>query len=239
MFSVPCTAPPGGDSDSPEREHFPGPFRSGVDVRGSRAPPGRPLTPVCPRWRYKLAACSLSCGGGVAQRILYCARAHGEDTDEEILPDTQCQGLPRPEQQEACSPEPCPPRSAASAWAVGSLGSGQPERLPSADVGPGRGGYGAGVSRAPEIGPAPRPGRLHPGSFQQTQSLLVLTGVGLGASRWRRQHLSRARGLSTWGPAPLEATGTARVPPGASRDGWEPGGEAPSVPAASLGNLAL
>ncbi|MXQ94804.1 hypothetical protein E5288_WYG008206 [Bos mutus] len=72
----------------------------------------------CPqRWRYKLAACSLSCGGGVAQRILYCARAHGEDTDEEILPDTQCQGLPRPEQQEACSPEPCPPR-----WKVTSLG---------------------------------------------------------------------------------------------------------------------
>ncbi|XP_043325993.1 A disintegrin and metalloproteinase with thrombospondin motifs 13 [Cervus canadensis] len=72
----------------------------------------------CPaRWRYKLAACSLSCGGGVAQRILYCARAHGEDTDEEILPDTQCQGLPRPEPQEACSPEPCPPR-----WKVTSLG---------------------------------------------------------------------------------------------------------------------
>uniref|UniRef100_A0A8D0YCC7 ADAM metallopeptidase with thrombospondin type 1 motif 13 n=1 Tax=Sus scrofa TaxID=9823 RepID=A0A8D0YCC7_PIG len=72
----------------------------------------------CPaRWRYKLAACSVSCGGGVVQRILYCARAHGEDKDEEILPDTQCEGLPRPEQQEACSPEPCPPR-----WKVTSLG---------------------------------------------------------------------------------------------------------------------
>ncbi|KAK2120544.1 A disintegrin and metalloproteinase with thrombospondin motifs 13, partial [Saguinus oedipus] len=64
----------------------------------------------CPaRWRYKLAACSVSCGGGVVQRILYCARAHGEDDDEEILLDTQCQGLPRPELQEACSLEPCPP----------------------------------------------------------------------------------------------------------------------------------
>ncbi|XP_029059231.1 A disintegrin and metalloproteinase with thrombospondin motifs 13 [Monodon monoceros] len=72
----------------------------------------------CPaRWRYQLAACSVTCGGGVAQRILYCARAHGEDKAEEILPDTQCQGLPRPEQQEACSPEPCPPR-----WKVMSLG---------------------------------------------------------------------------------------------------------------------
>lgn len=50
------------------------------------------------------------------QRILYCARAHGVDRDEEILPDTRCQGLPRPQQQEACSPEPCPPRSVAPLW---------------------------------------------------------------------------------------------------------------------------
>ncbi|KAL6094220.1 hypothetical protein STEG23_032237 [Scotinomys teguina] len=72
----------------------------------------------CPaRWRYKLAACSVSCGGGLARRILYCAQAHGEDDDEEILPDTQCQRLPRPESHEACSPEPCPPR-----WKILSLG---------------------------------------------------------------------------------------------------------------------
>ncbi|PNJ45222.1 ADAMTS13 isoform 4 [Pongo abelii] len=73
---------------------------------------------LCPaEWRYKLAACSVSCGGGVVRRILYCARAHGEDDGEEILLDTQCQGLPRPEPQEACSLEPCPPR-----WKVMSLG---------------------------------------------------------------------------------------------------------------------
>ncbi|XP_023371873.1 A disintegrin and metalloproteinase with thrombospondin motifs 13 [Otolemur garnettii] len=72
----------------------------------------------CPaQWRYKLAACSVSCGGGVVRRTLYCARAQGEDGAEEILPDTQCQGLPRPEPQEACSLEPCPPR-----WKVMSLG---------------------------------------------------------------------------------------------------------------------
>ncbi|XP_044120439.1 A disintegrin and metalloproteinase with thrombospondin motifs 13 isoform X2 [Neovison vison] len=72
----------------------------------------------CPAWwRYKLAACSVSCGGGFAQRLLYCARAHGEHEDEEVLPDTQCQGLPRPEQREACSPEPCPAR-----WKILSLG---------------------------------------------------------------------------------------------------------------------
>ncbi|KAM5259476.1 A disintegrin and metalloproteinase with thrombospondin motifs 13 isoform 3-T3 [Hipposideros larvatus] len=75
------------------------------------------LEPCPARWRYKLAACSVSCGGGIVRRILYCARALGEDKDEEILPDAQCQELPRPEQQEACSPEPCPPR-----WKVTSLG---------------------------------------------------------------------------------------------------------------------
>ncbi|XP_021507617.1 A disintegrin and metalloproteinase with thrombospondin motifs 13 isoform X2 [Meriones unguiculatus] len=72
----------------------------------------------CPaRWHHKLAACSVSCGGGLAWRILYCAQARGEDNEEEILPDVQCQGLPRPEPLEACSQEPCPPR-----WKVLSLG---------------------------------------------------------------------------------------------------------------------
>ncbi|XP_055988649.1 A disintegrin and metalloproteinase with thrombospondin motifs 13 [Sorex fumeus] len=72
----------------------------------------------CPvRWRYKPAACSVSCGGGIARRILYCARARGDDQDEQILPDTHCQALPRPEPQEACSTQPCPPR-----WKVVSLG---------------------------------------------------------------------------------------------------------------------
>ncbi|XP_069914782.1 A disintegrin and metalloproteinase with thrombospondin motifs 13 isoform X3 [Oryctolagus cuniculus] len=74
--------------------------------------------PCPPRWRYQLAACSVSCGGGVVRRMLYCARARGEDEgDEEILTDAQCQGLPRPEPHEACGLEPCPPR-----WKVASLG---------------------------------------------------------------------------------------------------------------------
>lgn len=69
------------------------------------------LTLPSPRWRYKSAACSVSCGGGVARRILYCAQARGEDQDEQILPDVQCQALPRPALQEPCSAQPCPPRS--------------------------------------------------------------------------------------------------------------------------------
>ncbi|KAB1279815.1 A disintegrin and metalloproteinase with thrombospondin motifs 13 [Camelus dromedarius] len=44
----------------------------------------------CPAWwHYELAACSVSCGGGVTQRVLSCARAQGEDEDEEVLLDTQ------------------------------------------------------------------------------------------------------------------------------------------------------
>ncbi|XP_060466300.2 A disintegrin and metalloproteinase with thrombospondin motifs 13 isoform X2 [Panthera onca] len=84
-----------------------------------RPRPVRDCSPEpCPaRWQYKLAACSVSCGGGVARRILYCARAHGGPEGEEILPDSQCLGLPRPEQQEPCGPEPCPPR-----WKIVSLG---------------------------------------------------------------------------------------------------------------------
>lgn len=94
---------------------------------GTLASLGPARTPGHPRWRYKLAACSVSCGGGLARRILYCARAHGEDKDEEVLPDTQCQGLPQPEQQEACRPEPCPPRSAALGRLAGATGTeGQP-----------------------------------------------------------------------------------------------------------------
>ncbi|XP_077005183.1 A disintegrin and metalloproteinase with thrombospondin motifs 13 isoform X3 [Tamandua tetradactyla] len=72
----------------------------------------------CPaRWQHKVAACSVSCGGGVRRRMLYCTRARGNDHQEETLPEAQCQGLPRPEEQEACSPEPCPPR-----WEVMSSG---------------------------------------------------------------------------------------------------------------------
>ncbi|KAB1279816.1 A disintegrin and metalloproteinase with thrombospondin motifs 13 [Camelus dromedarius] len=58
------------------------------------SPRPRPLEDCSPepcpaRWHYELAACSVSCGGGVTQRVLSCARAQGEDEDEEVLLDTQ------------------------------------------------------------------------------------------------------------------------------------------------------
>uniref|UniRef100_A0A8C8R5I1 ADAM metallopeptidase with thrombospondin type 1 motif 13 n=1 Tax=Pelusios castaneus TaxID=367368 RepID=A0A8C8R5I1_9SAUR len=71
----------------------------------------------CPaRWRYKMDACSVSCGGGVAHRVLYCAREIGDDM-EEMVATAECHGLPRPDKQEPCNPEPCPPR-----WKVAATG---------------------------------------------------------------------------------------------------------------------
>uniref|UniRef100_A0ABM5F5M7 A disintegrin and metalloproteinase with thrombospondin motifs 13 isoform X2 n=1 Tax=Pogona vitticeps TaxID=103695 RepID=A0ABM5F5M7_9SAUR len=68
-------------------------------------------TELCPaRWFSKKGACSASCGGGVLHKARYCARETGEKKEEEILPDAHCENLPHPEEQEACNPEPCPPR---------------------------------------------------------------------------------------------------------------------------------
>ncbi|XP_030063567.1 A disintegrin and metalloproteinase with thrombospondin motifs 13 isoform X1 [Microcaecilia unicolor] len=73
----------------------------------------------CPaRWHYKTDSCSMSCGGGVMRRILYCARNTGnQEKKEEILPDAECQDLPSPEGQESCNAQPCPPR-----WTVTETG---------------------------------------------------------------------------------------------------------------------
>ncbi|XP_028571036.2 A disintegrin and metalloproteinase with thrombospondin motifs 13 isoform X3 [Podarcis muralis] len=72
----------------------------------------------CPaRWSYKMGTCSTSCGRGVMRKVLYCARAMGEKAEEEILPDAVCESLPRPEEQEVCNLEPCPPR-----WKVTRMG---------------------------------------------------------------------------------------------------------------------
>ncbi|MGH0187901.1 UNVERIFIED_CONTAM: hypothetical protein FKN15_026988 [Acipenser sinensis] len=72
-------------------------------------------TPCPPVWRYKAGACSTSCGGGVTQRVLYCAR-DGEE-GEEVLNGTECWAAPKPEEQEPCSLHPCPPR-----WRVSDAG---------------------------------------------------------------------------------------------------------------------
>ncbi|XP_026715926.1 A disintegrin and metalloproteinase with thrombospondin motifs 13 isoform X1 [Athene cunicularia] len=75
------------------------------------------LSPCPPRWHYKMGSCSVSCGGGVMHKVLYCARETGEKA-EEIVADTECDGLPHPEEQELCNLELCPPR-----WKVTPAGS--------------------------------------------------------------------------------------------------------------------
>ncbi|XP_073496338.1 A disintegrin and metalloproteinase with thrombospondin motifs 13 isoform X1 [Phyllobates terribilis] len=63
----------------------------------------------CPvRWRYKSGSCSVSCGGGILQRVLYCTR-EGE-AEEKIVADNECQHLPHPQEQEPCNHQQCPPR---------------------------------------------------------------------------------------------------------------------------------
>lgn len=66
----------------------------------------------CPaRWLYKADSCSVTCGGGVMRGLLFCARhTEEQEGEEEIVPDTQCQGLPLPETLPPCNLQPCPAR---------------------------------------------------------------------------------------------------------------------------------
>ncbi|XP_026867111.2 A disintegrin and metalloproteinase with thrombospondin motifs 13 [Electrophorus electricus] len=71
----------------------------------------------CPvMWRYMQGGCSVSCGGGVARRVLYCAQqaAEGEGTREVVLADSDCLAAPRPLEVVVCNTDACPTR-----WQVG------------------------------------------------------------------------------------------------------------------------
>lgn len=130
------------------------------------------------------------------RRIPYCARARGEDKDEQILPDAQCRGLPRPRQQEACGLEPCPPRSAALGRPEGGLSS---WCVPTAR--PGAVGTKGGLSGT---GDSPRQVVLG------VRALSVLTGQRvwgvLGGFTAEEAALSRASGGPGWGTAPPKPT---------------------------------
>eukprot|EP00062_Callorhinchus_milii_P017248 gi/632969388/ref/XP_007901060.1/ PREDICTED: A disintegrin and metalloproteinase with thrombospondin motifs 13 isoform X2 [Callorhinchus milii] len=64
--------------------------------------------PCPPQWRYETDTCSVTCGGGVRRRILYCARDVG--LREELAPDGDCLHSPRPADHQPCSLHPCPAR---------------------------------------------------------------------------------------------------------------------------------
>ncbi|KAI1900639.1 hypothetical protein AGOR_G00051990 [Albula goreensis] len=65
-------------------------------------------TPCPPTWHYKQGACSVSCGGGMAHRVLYCSRdVQGK---EEVAIDLECGTAPRPAERVTCNTNACPPR---------------------------------------------------------------------------------------------------------------------------------
>ncbi|XP_063050702.1 A disintegrin and metalloproteinase with thrombospondin motifs 13 [Engraulis encrasicolus] len=104
----------------------------------------QPHTTTCnthhcpPVWRYVEGVCSVSCGGGVARRVLYCSRpvggakregeggpeaeaeaegeGEGEGEGEEMLSDTHCLAVPRPLDTVECNTQPCP-----AIWSIASV----------------------------------------------------------------------------------------------------------------------
>ncbi|XP_015253243.1 PREDICTED: A disintegrin and metalloproteinase with thrombospondin motifs 13 [Cyprinodon variegatus] len=64
--------------------------------------------PCPPMWRSKQGVCSVTCGGGVAKRVLYCARE--ADGEEEVLEDYSCSGFPKPTAVIPCNTHSCPAR---------------------------------------------------------------------------------------------------------------------------------
>ncbi|KAG9270386.1 A disintegrin and metalloproteinase with thrombospondin motifs 13 [Astyanax mexicanus] len=72
----------------------------------------------CPvMWRYMQGECSVSCGGGVARRVLYCSQQETEAM-EVLLADSACLHVPRPLEVVVCNTEACPTR-----WQAGEQGS--------------------------------------------------------------------------------------------------------------------
>ncbi|KAF5907315.1 A disintegrin and metalloproteinase with thrombospondin motifs 13, partial [Clarias magur] len=85
----------------------------------------KPYTKLCVQspcpamWRYIQGECSVSCGGGVARRLLYCSQktAEGGEGMEVVISDAACLPTSRPLDVVQCNAEPCPAR-----WQVGEQG---------------------------------------------------------------------------------------------------------------------
>nr|XP_046242725.1 A disintegrin and metalloproteinase with thrombospondin motifs 13 isoform X2 [Scatophagus argus] len=65
-------------------------------------------SPCPPMWRSKQGVCSVTCGGGVANRVLYCA---GEtEGEEKVVEDSECSNFPKPTAVVSCNTHSCPAR---------------------------------------------------------------------------------------------------------------------------------
>lgn len=65
-------------------------------------------SPCPPVWRSKQGVCSVTCGGGVANRVLYCARE--TEGEEEVVEDSECSDFPKPTAVVSCNDHSCPAR---------------------------------------------------------------------------------------------------------------------------------
>ncbi|XP_074525816.1 A disintegrin and metalloproteinase with thrombospondin motifs 13 [Halichoeres trimaculatus] len=65
-------------------------------------------SPCPPMWRSQQGVCSVSCGGGVANRVLYCAvETEGEEV---LVEDSECSDFPKPAAVVSCNTHSCPAR---------------------------------------------------------------------------------------------------------------------------------
>ncbi|XP_067084604.1 A disintegrin and metalloproteinase with thrombospondin motifs 13 [Osmerus mordax] len=75
-------------------------------------------SPCPPTWHYKEGACSVTCGGGVANRVLYCSRQGEEEGEEEVVEDAECSASHKPTAVVSCHTNSCPAR-----WRVQKTGA--------------------------------------------------------------------------------------------------------------------
>ncbi|XP_018525002.1 A disintegrin and metalloproteinase with thrombospondin motifs 13 [Lates calcarifer] len=65
-------------------------------------------SPCPPMWRSKQGVCSVTCGGGVANRVLYCARE--AEREEVVVEDSECSDSLKPTAVVSCNTQSCPAR---------------------------------------------------------------------------------------------------------------------------------
>ncbi|XP_077570591.1 A disintegrin and metalloproteinase with thrombospondin motifs 13 [Stigmatopora nigra] len=70
--------------------------------------------PCPPIWRSKLGICSTTCGGGLANTVMYCSQEL--DGEETVLQDSECSNTPKPTLVIPCNTHDCPAR-----WKIQSM----------------------------------------------------------------------------------------------------------------------